>query len=61
MVILERDELIKTVYKLHRMWKEGLLGGKKMPEDENPNLDKGSEVLFCFFTHSYCTPSFTAL
>lgn len=31
-------------------YKQGLLGGEKMPEDENPHLDKASKENYMYFT-----------
>ncbi len=45
-----RDEILNKVYKLLLAYKQGDLGGEKMPEDENPNLDKGSELNYMYFT-----------
>ena len=35
---------------LHRMWKQGALGGELMPEDVHPRLEAGSEALARYFT-----------
>jgi len=37
------EELLQKVNKLVEAYKTGLLGGEKMPEDENPHLDKASK------------------
>ena len=38
-----RDEILTKVHNLICAYKQGLLGGEKMPEDENPHLEKGSK------------------
>ena len=38
-----REEILEKVNKLVEAYKEGLLGGEKMPEDENPGLEKSSK------------------
>jgi len=45
-----RDELLKKVNNLVYAYKQGLLGGEKMPEDENPHLEKGSAENYMYFT-----------
>lgn len=44
------DKIIDRVYKLVSAHKSGLLGGEKMPEDENPGLDKSSKENYMYFT-----------
>ena len=39
---------IDKVYALVSAYKSGRLGGEKMPEDENPMLDKGINANFIF-------------
>ena len=46
----KRDEILTEVNKLVCAYKQGLLGGEKMPEDENPHLEKGSKENYMFFT-----------
>ena len=41
---------IKKVYALLDAYKSGRLGGEKMPEDENPGLDKKSKENYLYFT-----------
>ena len=41
---------INKVYSLIEAYKQGKLGGEKMPEDENPVLDKSSKENYLFFT-----------
>ena len=38
----DRDEILGKVNKLLLAHKSGILGGEKMPEDENPCLDKAA-------------------
>ena len=47
---MNKEEIIKNVDKLINMHKKGLLGGEKMPEDANPNLDKNSLENYIYFT-----------
>ena len=44
------DEILVKVNKLVDAYKQGLLGGEKMPEDENPHLDKDSKENYMYFT-----------
>lgn len=41
---------INKVYALIDAYKSGKLGGEKMPEDENPTLDKSSKENYLYFT-----------
>ena len=41
---------INKVYALLGAYKSGKLGGEKMPEDENPDLEKSSKENFMYFT-----------
>ena len=41
---------INKVYTLIDAYKQGKLGGEKMPEDENPSLDKLSKENYVYFT-----------
>ena len=41
---------INKVYALIDAYKQGKLGGEKMPEDENPALDKASKENYMYFT-----------
>ena len=45
-----KEEIFKNVEKLYEMWKNGLLGGEVMPEDENPLLPKDSLENYLYFT-----------
>ena len=45
-----RAEILDKVNKLVYAYKTGLLGGEKMPEDENPHLDKGCKENYMYFT-----------
>lgn len=47
---MERDTILQKVQKLMAAYREGLLGGEKMPEHENPGLDKASKENYLFFT-----------
>ena len=47
---MDNDKTIKKVNKLVRAYKQGLLGGEKMPEDENPQLDRSSKENYMYFT-----------
>lgn len=46
----DRDKLLTKVNKLIQLHQQGLLGGEKMPEDENPGLDKASKENYMYFT-----------
>lgn len=41
---------INKVYALLQAYKSGSLGGEKMPEDENPALDKSARENYLYFT-----------
>ncbi len=43
-------ELQDKINKLAAAYRQGLLGGEKMPEDENPHLDKASKENYMYFT-----------
>ena len=45
-----RDEILTKVYNLVRAYQQGLLGGEKMPEDENPHLKKDSKENYMYFS-----------
>lgn len=45
-----KNEIIEKARKLISAYDKGLLGGEKMPEDENPQLDKSSKENFMYFT-----------
>ena len=45
-----RDEILEKVNKLVLAYKQGTLGGEKMPEDENPHLEKDSKLNYMYFT-----------
>ena len=45
-----KKEILKKVDILYKMWKEGLLGGEVMPEDENPGFEKDSLENYLYFT-----------
>lgn len=46
----DTKEILKKVDRLIKAHKQGLLGGEKMPEDENPGLDKSSKENLMYFT-----------
>ena len=45
-----RDQILEKVYRLVQLYEQGLLGGEKMPEDENPHFDKASKENYMYFT-----------
>ena len=45
-----QEEILQKVYNLRKAHQDGLLGGEKMPEDENPYLDKASKENYMYFT-----------
>jgi len=45
-----QEEIRRKVYNLRKAHQNGLLGGEKMPEDENPHLDKSSKENYMYFT-----------
>lgn len=49
-VIMNKDELISKVEQLIQLYRNGKLGGEKMPEDENPMLEKNSLQNYLYFT-----------
>ena len=48
--MIKKEEILKNVDKLYCMWKNGDLGGEVMPEDSNPNFEKGSLENYLYFT-----------
>lgn len=46
----KQEEILRKVYNLVQAHKSGFLGGEKMPEDENPHLDKASKENYMYFT-----------
>lgn len=46
----QNRRILLKVNNLIQAHKSGLLGGEKMPEDENPNLDKASKENYMYFT-----------
>lgn len=46
----EYIEILEKVKKLIEYHNEGILGGEVMPEDSNPQLEKGSEKNYIYFT-----------
>lgn len=47
---MNKEETIKIVDKLIKMYKSGELGGDVMPEDCNPHFDKESKENYLYFT-----------
>ena len=45
-----KDEILLKVNKVVHAYRQGILGGEKMPEDENPHLDNGSKENYMYFT-----------
>lgn len=45
-----QEEILRKVYNLRKAHQDGLLGGEKMPEDENPHLNKSSKENYMYFT-----------
>lgn len=45
-----RDDILAKVNRLMDAYRQGILGGEKMPEDENPRLEKGSGQNYMYFT-----------
>ena len=45
-----KEEILEKINKLVDAYKQGLLGGEKMPEDENPGLEKSSKYNYMYFT-----------
>ena len=45
-----QEEILRKVYNLRKAHQDGFLGGEKMPEDENPHLDKDSKENYMYFT-----------
>lgn len=46
----EKQEVVGRVRKLVELFKAGVLGGERMPEDSNPNLKKCSDENLLYFT-----------
>lgn len=46
----QSEKIIDKVYSLMSSYKSGILGGEKMPEDENPKLNKSSKENYMYFT-----------
>lgn len=47
---MDRNDILIKVKKLVQLYREGYLGGEKMPEDENPRLEKASRENYMYFT-----------
>lgn len=50
LAVNNKEEILEKVYNLVYAYKQGFLGGEKMPEDENPHLEKGSTQNYMYFT-----------
>lgn len=46
----EKDNILQSVRQLMKAYQKGLLGGGKMPEHENPGLEKRSKENYLYFT-----------
>ncbi|MCL2339153.1 MAG: hypothetical protein FWC51_04350 [Proteobacteria bacterium] len=46
----DKQEILDTVFRLIELHRAGALGGEKMPEDENPDLARGSAENLLYFT-----------
>lgn len=46
------NDILKSVERLIEAYNKGLLGGERMPEHENPNLDISSKENYMYFTLS---------
>lgn len=46
----DKTKILIRVYDLMSAYNQGLLGGEKMPEHENPALDRGSKENYLYFT-----------
>lgn len=46
----DRSKILARIYSLIEAYKSGLLGGSKMPEHENPGLEKDSKENYMYFT-----------
>lgn len=47
---MDNKDILEKVEKLVKMYELGLLGGEIMPEDNNPNLNKGSIENYNYYT-----------
>ena len=47
---MNREQILKDVDKLVRLYENGSLGGEVMPEDSNPHLSKNSIENYNYFT-----------
>lgn len=45
-----KEDIMRDVEALYKMWKDGLLGGEVMPEDANPKFEKSSKENYLYFT-----------
>ena len=49
-MMIDSAEILEKTYRLMDAYSSGMLGGEKMPEDENPQLEKGSLENYMYFT-----------
>ena len=47
---MRKQDILESVRRLYKMWKNGELGGDFMPEDSNPHLKKSSKENYHYFT-----------
>lgn len=47
---MRKQDILESVKRLYKMWKNGELGGDFMPEDSNPHLEKSSKENYHYFT-----------
>ena len=47
---MRKQDILESVRRLYKMWKNGELGGDFMPEDSNPHLEKSSKENYHYFT-----------
>lgn len=49
-VLADKDIIREKVQKIYLAYNKGYLGGDKMPEDENPGLERASKENYMYFT-----------
>lgn len=47
---MRKQDILESVRRLYKMWKNGELGGGFMPEDSNPHFEKSSKENYHYFT-----------
>ena len=47
---MRKQDILESVRRLYKMWKNGELGGDFMPEDSNPHFEKSSKENYHYFT-----------